>query len=153
MSNNENFYANKYWQEGQGLQLWQARLMVACIEQIGDYNLPKPFFTILTNERTDEHYGYCSSWEMYNTYSLTIEIERKELFIYGYRMVEDEATKKLSFEDEISFGFGDEKDADNNPWSDLPEAINKTREWFHSRFKDLPANNEKQVLSLVKHLI
>lgn len=148
----EYFYASKYWQEGKGLQLWQTRLMLACLEQVGGYDLPKPFFTVLSNERTDEPYGYYASWEHYGEHTLTIEVENKELFICGFRMFTNPETGKTDFDDNISFGFGCEEEAENLPWSELPRAITETRKWVHERFKDYPSENEKSLMSLVRHL-
>ena len=141
----KKFYGGKYWQEGQGLQLWQQRLMITVLRAIypNDKDL---FYTIFSDEMTDEIYGYSANYENLETKVVfSIEIIGQSLEFFGIHL-DDKANVPT-----LCINFSEDKIGEGEyRWEELPSKLPEVKEWVE---KYIPKNSENKEDRRLEYLI
>ena len=163
MSNKEKFYDNKYWQSGTGQSLWNVRKLQAFIQAITTPDIPAPFFTVGSNEMTDEWNGtWYAEWMTKNAenpshyHTLNIEAEGTDFIVFAMKPHED---KKEPIAETDAFDFWylfssdkNRKDSDSkdkyNDWSELEDAIQSAKNWLELHKNELSTHSLKNTFGL-----
>jgi len=152
-----NFYDSSYWHKGNGLALWNIRKVLALIQAVSDANTPEPFFTVGSNEMTDEWDGMAiASWMTNGINELTIECEGETLMISAMKAAENDPDNKKVLDFEFWYMFGgteverspEAHNGDYNNWSELEEALGKARQWLIDNAADLPKRDLRSLLNI-----
>ena len=153
-----SFYENKFWQDGDGLRLWQNRLITAVCRVIfpGNRNI---FFSELRGYLSGDYEGLYSYVEYTHSggrqVEVTVEIHGKVLEIFCSDMTYEQGTDKISVEWSKLYCFGaSDEDESNASWCVLEAVLGEVQEWVVENIPEsTDSSYSNQVSGLVEHLV
>lgn len=142
-----NFYDSLFWREGDGLKLWQYRLMYSVLR----YVYPDDKYIFLTEMRgynDDAYEGLIASYEVSQTNSIVfnIEIIGTELSFFGSDLDDEENTICFSMNNNL------EEDPSNVPWTQFNSILDKVKEWVKDNIPEEQPSPKDTLFKLTQHL-